>query len=300
MSQPSSNQPGVLPLRPFTAGELLDSAVALLRTRLGLLIALGIGLAAAEQALLFPLRRLADLDLRYLPADDRWPVWTLLVVVGFASEAFIIAVLGGVSAAAAPRALLGRAAPRPERSGRPVAAVAVVAVVVAGLAGAVVATMYAWPVTFFLLALLTIPLWVWLYGVVGHSAPAAVIDRHHPVAALERSFALAHRGFLRTARIRVVAYLGWWLIRVAWGLGVLALIALFYTSPDTTMDNVLMAAVFLVVNALAYPMLGCLDAVLHLEARMRTEGLDIALRRCLHRGVDATPALAPTVAAAEV
>lgn len=283
----------MLPLRPLTVGELLDAAVALLRTRAGLLVGLGALLALAEQAALFPLRRLADLDLRYLPADDRWPAWTLLLVVGFATEAFVIALLGGAAAGAAPRALLGPAAPAPEPPARPVAATLAVAAAAALLCGSAVATVFAWPATFFLLMPLTVLLWVWLYGVCGLAAPAAVGERRGPAAALWRSVVLAHRSFLRAAGIRVLAYVGWALVRVAWGFGVLGLVTLFYTPPDTTMDNVLMAAVFLVINALAYPTLGCLDAVLHAESRMRTEGLDIALRRALARSADPTPALAP-------
>jgi hypothetical protein len=34
---------------------------------------------------------------------------------------------------------------------------------------------------------------------------------------------------------------------------------------------------WVVVDAIAYPALACLDACLHLENRMRTEGLDLAL-----------------------
>ena len=289
MSQTS--QPGVLPLRPLTVGELLDAAVTLLRTRGPLLVGLGAVVAAAEQAVLFPLRRLADVDLRYWPADDRWPAWALLVAVGFATEAAIIAGLGGPAAAAAPRALLGPAAPRPEPGARPAVATAVVAVV-AGLAcGLAVATTFGWPATFFLLSFVTFGLWGWLYGSLGLAAPAVVIDRLGPAAALARSVRLSARGLLRTVQIRVLAYLGWFVIRLAWGLGVLSLVELVYVPPDTTMDNLLMAAAYLVVNAFAYPMLACLDAVLHLEARMRTEGLDIALRRSLHRGTDPTPVL---------
>jgi hypothetical protein len=102
---------------------------------------------------------------------------------------------------------------------------------------------------------------------------------------------LSSRGLLRAARVRLLAYLGWFAVRLAWGIGVLSLVGLFYVPPDTTLDAVLMAFVYLVVNAFAYPVLACLDAVLHLEARMRTEGLDIALRQALHRGVDPTPVL---------
>jgi hypothetical protein len=287
-----TSQPGVLPMRPLTMGELLDASVALLRTRAGLLITAGFLAAAAEQALLLPLRRLADLDLRYLPADDRWPEWTLLVVVGFATEASAIAGLGGPAAAAAPRALLGRAAPRPERAARPAAATAAVAVVAGAACGSVAATGYAWPATWFLLALVTVPLWIWAYGSLGLAVPAVVVDRLGPARAIRRSVRLSSRSVLRTVRIRVLGYAGWFTVRLAWGTGALSLVGLVYTSPDTTMDALLISAVYLVVNALAYPMLACLDAVLHLEARIRTEGLDIALRQALHRGVETAPLLA--------
>jgi hypothetical protein len=289
MSQTS--QPGVLPLRPLTVGELLDASVTLLRTRGLLLVGLGAAAAAIEQALLFPLRRLADVDIWNFPVGDRWPAWTLLVVIGFAAEAAIIAVLGGPAAAAAPRALLGRAAPRPERPVRPAFATAVVAILAGLGCGLIVLTAYLWPPTFFLFSFLTLGLWIWWYGSVGLAVPAVVIDRRDPFSALGRSVALSSRGVLRTLRVRVLAYLSWFLIRLAWGYGVLTLIELFYTPPSNTGDNLMMAPVYLLVNAFAYPMLACLDVVLHLEARMRTEGLDIALRRSLHRGTDPTPAL---------
>jgi len=292
-SVPHTAQQGVLPLRPLTVGELLDAAVALLRTRGGVLLGLGTVVAAIEQAVLFPLRRLADVDRLYWPADDRWAVWAALVAVGIATEAFAIAVLGAPAAAAAPRALLGRAAPRREPAGRIAAATAVVATVVAGVCGLVALTMYAWPATFFLVSWVTVLLWAWAYGVLGLSVPAVVIDRLGPLRAIRRSVVLSSRGAMRTLRVRVLAYLGWFFIRLAWGIGLLSAIGLIYTAPDTTMDNVLMAVVYLMVNLLAYPMLACLDAVLHLEARMRTEGLDIALRRDVQRGVDTGLTLAP-------
>lgn len=289
MSQTS--QPGVLPLRPLTVGELLDAAVSLLRTRAGRLLGLGAAAATAEQLVLFPLRRLADVDIWYWPADDRWPAWLLLVAVGFGTEAAIVAGLGRPAATAGLRALLGPAAPRPEPGARPAAATAAVAVVAAAAAGLAVATGAGWPSTFFLLSFATLGLWLGAWGWLGLAVPAVVIDRLGPVAALRRSIGLASRGLLRGARVRVLAYLGWFVIRLAWGLGVLSLVGLFFVPVDTTMDNLLMAAVYLVVNAFAYPALACLDTVLQLEARMRTEGLDIALRRALQRGVEPTGVL---------
>lgn len=288
---------GVLPLRPLTVGELLDAAVSLLRVRWRLLVGWGVAAAAVEQAVLFPLRRLADVDAAYYPPDDRWETWTLLVVVGFATEAAIIAAVGFPAGRLALRALLGSAAPASEPAIRPASGVAPVAAASGVLVGLVVAPLLWWqpPNLLGLLgwSTLVFPIWMWVYGSVGLAVPAVVIDRLDPVRAAGRSVVLAHRGFLRTARVRVLAYLAWFLLRLAWGLGVLTLISLIYTSPSSTVDNVLMAVIYLAANALGYPALACLDAVLHLEARMRTEGVDIALRRALDQGRDPAAALVP-------
>ncbi|EWM65809.1 hypothetical protein MCBG_02942 [Micromonospora sp. M42] len=83
----------------------------------------------------------------------------------------------------------------------------------------------------------------------------------------------------RAAAVRLLGYLGWWLIRLGIGLGVyhgLGMLGLFDVSAWALPVTV---AAFAAVNALAYPALACLDAVLHLETRIRTEGLDIRLSR---------------------
>jgi len=126
----------------------------------------------------------------------------------------------------------------------------------------------------------------------GLSAPAVVIDQLNPVRALGRSLVLTSRTGLRGVWIRAIGYLAWLLIRLGLSLATLAIISLFYASPSTTVDALLLGAAWLMVNALAYPVLGCLDVAQHLEIRMRTEGLDIALRRSLRRGVAAEAALA--------
>ena len=288
------SQPGALPLRPMTTGELLDAAVVVLRTRTGRLIGLGLALAVLEQAVLFPLRRLADVDSSFLPGDGRLVPYGILVVVGFATEAYCVAVLGGVAAREAPRVLLGATAP--ERPFRP-AGVMTVGLVAAAMCGAA-----AWAFLVILvplqapgllLALMaTYALWPLAYGLVGLAAPIVVVDERGPARAVIRSVRLAARNGMRATWIRVLGYLVWLLVRLGLGLATMAAVEIFYASPSATVDNLIMGAAWLAVNALAYPVLGCLDVALHLEARMRTEGLDIALRRSVRRGVNPAAALA--------
>jgi hypothetical protein len=284
-----------LPLRPLTTGELLDAAVVLLRARPVRLVWLGIALAVAEQLVLFPLRRLSDQDLSLLPATGRLTQFGLLVMAGFATEAACIALLGGVAAREGPRALLGPAAPvRPPARLGAVAVVAILAAAVVSLGA------WAFPVLLSplqsagipLAVILTIVCWPIPYGLVGLAAPAVVLDQRGPVRALGRSIRLASRDALRAVWIRVLGYLGWVLIRYALVGATIALVELFFTSPSSTVDAILLAGAAILVNALAYPMLGCLDVALHLESRMRSEGLDIQLRGALRRGVSAQVALA--------
>jgi hypothetical protein len=298
-----------LPLRLLTTGETLDAAVVLLRNRAGKLLGLGFALALAEQVILFPLRRLADLDDRFLPGTDGLGPFGVLMVVGLGTEALCIGLLGGIAATDAPRALLGPsasartattrpggrilgpAAPtgrRPARLGSVLVVVLVSALVCAAAGWGFLAFPVPLQVLGLVLAGLVTPLlWPFGYGLLGLAAPAVVIDQLSPLRALGRSLALTTRTGMRGVWIRVSGYLAWLFIRLGLSFGVVAVVNLFYSSPSNTVDNLLLGAAWLVVNGLAYPMLGCLDVALHLEIRMRTEGLDIALRRALRRGVGA-------------
>lgn len=275
-----STRPGVLPLRPLTLGELLDAAVALLRQHAGLFLAAGAVLALAEQAVLLPARTsVAVAGPIYQPYRDRLGEYWLLLCAGLAIEAAVIALIGGLTAAAAGPALLGepvraRELVRRARLGT-VGLIALVAAVVAG--GCALAALLPW---FF------------GYGLMGLAVPAVVVDRVGPLRAIGRSLSLSSRHALRACAIRVVGYLGWLAIRVALGLGGTALIDFTVGIPAGYSGVVLVSAIWVGVNAVAYPTLACLDAVLHLETRMRAEGLDIAVGRALHRGLPAGATLA--------
>jgi hypothetical protein len=97
---------------------------------------------------------------------------------------------------------------------------------------------------------------------------------------------------MRASWIRVLGYFGWLALRIALGLGGLALLGLVVDVGSNSWKAVIGGAIWAGANAVAYPTLACLDAVLHLETRMRTEGLDIALGRAARAGEAAQPSLA--------
>lgn len=257
----------------MTTGELLDAATSLLRTRAPLLLGVGFLLALLEQIALFPLRQLADVVNVVFPHEDRWGLYALLLIVGFATETFCIALLGAFSSAAAPRALLGAAAPvRPAR----LVSATLVAVIVAVCCALAATTVVFGPVAYLLLGL---------------AVPAVVIDRLGPGPALLRSVRLISRRGMRAGWIRLIGYLSWLVIRFATGLGGWAALRLLIDTDTAVRDHLVTSLAWLAVNSVAYPALACLDTVLHLETRMRTEGLDITLARAVRRGVSTETAL---------
>jgi hypothetical protein len=279
-SRPSGTPPGSpLPLRPLTFGELLDAAVALLRGHARAYLAVGIALAAGEQAALYPLRLAAGLRPPWgLPYADRLGQYWLLLGVGLGAEAAIIALLGGLAARAAGPALFGRRLSTGQLlapGGGRFLAVAVMAVVV-GFVVTVSALAGLFP-------------WIFAYGLLGLAVPALVIDRVNPGRALLRSLSLSSRAGLRAAWVRLGGYLGWLAIRLAFSAGALAVLRFVLDRPAPPVAGM---AVVAGVNGVAYATLACLDAVLHMETRMRVEGLDIALGRALRRGAAAPGALA--------
>lgn len=261
-------------MRPLTLGELLDAAVGLLRRHARVFLLLGLLLAAIEQVALYPLRIAAAAAPPFLQpyGDQLGPYWVMLAA-GFGAETAIVALLGGVTARAAGPALLGERLPNRRLlapAGSRFIAVFLIAVLVGLLGG--------------LAALACLLPWFVLYPLVGLAVPAVVIDGVGPLRGLGRGMALATRQGLRAAGIRMIGYLAWWAVRLALGIGTLGLLQLAVPSVSEATMWVVGGAAWATVNAVAYPVLACLDAVLHLETRMRTEGLDLAISRARATG----------------
>jgi len=228
----------------------------------------------AEQLLLLPVRLAAGPIPPYFDPldDDLGAVW-LVVVVGLGTETAIIALLGGLAGRAAVPALVGgEPAPRwlAGRGSRLGALLALAALIAPAAA---------------LTAAAGLVPWVFWYMFTGLAAPALVIDRLGPFAALGRSLRMVARGRWRPGGIRMLGYLAWYAIRVALALGGSAALGLVVHLPGRVWPAVVAVGAWTLVNAVAYAALGCLDAVLHVENRMRVEGLDLALSRALRRGV---------------
>ncbi len=285
----------VIPLRPLTLSELLDAALELLRRNALGLLPVSAALALVEQVALYPVRAVAVSSWRYslFPAVEPL-AYLLLVAAGLGAEVAIIAVLGGLAARAAVPALVdGAAAPRwllgrDSRLGSllvlatllaPVAVAAtILGLVPANLpGGSVVVAWLIWLAAF-------VPWSVW-YLFTGLAAPAVVIEGRGPLSAVGRSFAMVVRGRLRPGLIRLLGYVAWFLVRQALAYGSLAAVRLFVHPSGPVWPAIVTIAVSTMVNSVAFAALGCLDAVLHLENRMRVEGLDLALSRGLRRGV---------------
>ncbi|GLY97723.1 hypothetical protein [Actinoplanes sp. NBRC 103695] len=265
-----SGQPE-LPLRPMTLGELLDAAMALLRRRALPLFAAGILLAAAEQVALAPMRSWAHLTPPwYGPTEAYLIPWWITVAAGFGTELFVLTLLGAYAAAAAGPALLGQEVRHRAlwRRSRPLAA--------AGLAlwlGAVGTVG----------ALLVVIPWAVFYGFFAMTPAALVIDRaKNP---LGRAMRLAGRQTARGFWILITAYLTWAAVRGALGIGWTEMVRLI-TGAEPEFQTWVVPAARALGNGVAYAALACVSAVLVIDVRVRTEGLDILISRTRSLGGD--------------
>jgi hypothetical protein len=271
-----------LPLRPMTLGELLDAATVLLRLRALPLLAAAAALAAAEQVLLAPLRAAQHLTPPfYGPADGHVGGWWMLTAFGFGLEGFIVTLLGALAGAAVGPALLDQPVRHRAlwRRARPFAAVTA-AVLVCGASGVAAFAGF-------------VP-WLLVYALFGLAGPALTVDRAgNPFSALARSARLTVRAGIRGARILLAGYLTWFAIRFALGAGWTA-VAARVSGSQPQWQPWLVPVAWGLANTVAYAALACIAAVLLVDVRVRTEGLDIAIGLARGRGADPAAALVST------
>jgi hypothetical protein len=238
-------------------GELLDAAVSLLRGRAGLrLLGIAGGLALIEQGVLLALRGSLGLS----PTDGFWDTFgrqLVVLVVGVGLEAMIINALGpwaGRSAALA----VGSKPPKRVAWERTLLTAPVAGFTT--LVGAVLG-----------------PFWVLGYSLFGVSGAAIGLEGRGAFGALGRGARLAFRGGMRVTGVRLMGYLSWLLLRLAFFLGLSSLMGLLVLDDMATFW--VRTAGFAVVNTAAYAYLASLDACAVVESRFRSEAWDIWLNR---------------------
>jgi len=249
-----------LPLRPLTVGELLDAAMEVTRGAGRALLPLAFALAALEQVAMVWLRT-EFFGGSVFPDVTKivGPAW-LAVSLGAGLESAIIALLGVPAARAAAAAVVG--SPTRARD----------LLRLRGFGGAAVIALAAYVLTF---GLTLLPMgWIIAYPLLGLAVPALVIDGGGPLRALGRGVKMVVRIGGRAGAIRLLGYFAWLLLRLGFGFGAAGALGFVGISGPWVS-----AACFALVNTVAYATLASLDAVLHLETRIRTEGLDIALAR---------------------
>lgn len=267
---------GTLPLRAMRRGELLDAAVVLFRARALPLLLLAAPLLAIEQLVL----RYAGAS--WLDGYANFTDWWRVIAALLACEAVIVGLLGAYAGAAAGPAVLGQTVSHRALFRRMRPLPVLVTMLIPALAG--------WPGAYF-----GVLGWIGVYGFFGLAGVAVVIDRAGwPFGALGRSAALSARLGGRGFWARLRAFLIWLGIRVALAIGPITFLWKFGFVADGYYGDWPVLMMWGLAGTVSCAALACFDAVLLIDTRIRTEGLDIALRRALANGTDLAPVLAHT------
>jgi len=286
----TSGRSGPIPIRPLSLGEILDGAVSLLRLYPGPLLGLAALVMSVQLLLTVPVQYLSqDFSLSIfspIPSSGGNDLNPLLALFGIALSATIGAVIAGLCAGVVSgmaAAVVGRSA-----TGQPVTISAVWADVrpriwaliglslVIGLATAIGSLFFlvgAWPVG----------------AIFALAVPAMMLERVGPIQAIRRGWRLIFTNFWAFARlflIRVLATVivaGIWTFLVAGPFEVASQVILSLNAPQSPSPGQILLSVFasglgaMVSGIVVIPFLGCVDALLYVDRRMRAEGYDIEL-----------------------
>jgi hypothetical protein len=267
---------GTLPLRAMLNSELADTAVVLFRERALPLLLLALPLQAIEQIAAW------YAGAPMLDEYANFTVWWRVIATLFAGDAVVVLLLGAYAGAAAVPALLGqkvthRALFKPMRP-------------LPLLVMAIVPALVAWPAAYFGLGGLIV-----FFGLFGMAGVALAIDRARwPFGTLGRSAVLATRQSWRGLWARIFATVIWLGIRVALAVGPILFLWQFGLVADGYVGDWPVLMVWGLTGTVSCAALACLDAVVLIDIRIRTEGLDIALRRALANGIDPAQVLVHT------
>ena len=289
--------PGVVPLRPLGIGELLDGAVKVIRRYPRPTLALSALVSVAVTLITVALLVAFDPTQRLDPAASEGTSFS----AGFGSNVnganlpgMVLDFLGGAILTGAlvtvvSRAVLGQSATVRDAwsATRPRFWALLGVAFLRGLAVALpfvvmlVLVLVAGPVALLLLLPL-LPYEVWVWTVLSAAPAALILERSGVMTSLRRSRVLVQRDFWRVLGILV---LGWLITTVITSVLVIP-VTLIVGLPLFTGGTTTIGTGFFVASALASglaqtlvaPYNAGLRALLYIDLRMRTEGLDVALQ----------------------
>jgi hypothetical protein len=275
-------------MRPLAVGEILDGAMAVLRAHPGPTLGLGAIVLSIQMALTLPLKYLTqNLSFSLFSPGNLFNGSSIGgLLLAWAVTSVIAAACGGMvcalSATVVGDASLGReiTARTVWRQVRPrvwgIVGLSLILGIAAGIG---------------MLAVLAG--WLFVMGVWSLAVPAMMLERVGVFTALKRSWQLSISSFWRVLGIRLLAWgIAFVLSGVLGGLLDLAGSAVLTSSADPEKWVVLLG-VFLAglgemsAAVIVVPFVGCVEALLYIDRRMRAEGLDIELghsNRALVRG----------------
>lgn len=305
-------QPGIVPLRPLNIGEILDGAFRAIRANPKVMFGLSLIVMAAVAVIdtLIVLTFFDDLgalldgtlDPAMVSADDALALSLGSGVAGLVSAVaatFGTTVLTGLLILSVSEAVLGRVIELPALWRRAkgqiwrligqtvlvgllVAASMVALLVVtillvsAAVANGDNAGLVALVVV--LIALAALVLYAWVYVKLALAAPSLMLERVGIVASLGRSWRLTKGQFWRVLGILLTAAVIVVVANVALAVPVSVLSALFFSADPFAVGALLFTNVAnVLISALTVPFMAAVTALVYIDVRMRTEGLDVAL-----------------------
>lgn len=271
-----AGSPGIIALRPLLLGEILDGAVQLIRQAPRVVLGLSAAVAVVGQLLTLGLALAAVRGgFSSGPAGDTVTIGIggTSGIAGFVINGLLQLVLAGMLTAVAAELVLGREVSLAAtwQRVRPLLWRLVV--------GASLATLMPY---LGLIALLVGGVFLWVTFAL--TTPALVLERLGPLQALRRSFHLALPDFWRVLGIRLLAFVIAGLIAsvitlpVVVGIAAVAGLGLVGSSTGTVLLVVATSIAGIVASTITAPFTAGVDALLYIDRRMRSEGLDIRLR----------------------
>ncbi|MFN2538873.1 MAG: hypothetical protein ABR549_12125 [Mycobacteriales bacterium] len=296
--------PGVVPLRPLGVGELLDGGVKIIRRypkpTLALSAVVSIVVTLINVAFLLMFTQSQTLSAQTTTGDSFGNGFNGAGLPGSILDFLAGAVLTGALVTVVSRAVLGQPASVTDAwtATRPRIWALLGVTLLRGLILAapillvLVLTVLTGPLAL-LLMLPVIPLEIWVVTVLAVAPAALVLERIGVMASLRRSRVLVMRSFWRMLGMLALAWLITSVIASILTIPVVIIAELpLFTGGTATLGAgffIVTAVVSGVVQTFLAPYSAGLRALLYVDLRMRTEGLDVALQTAA-----ATPAAAPS------